>query len=339
MHERASRYTQDEMIRCAWLYYEQEWTQEEIARKLGMNRTRVVRLLREAKVQGLVQIKINAPVTLLALAEKLQTLYSPLNLNRVHLVPTTADDSEQKMLVARELASVFMPRRDDIIAVSWGTTLSYAIDILPTQRITGLTVVSVLGGIQGGSHTANPYDIAFRLGQRLHAGVYTIQAPAFVREPEVAALLKREQGVQTAMQMGKRAHIALFGVGDVTDKSTLERLNAISREERQWLAARGVVGDVFGHFLDMDGNEVNLEGKLTEISMPLEDLKRIPERICLGGGPAKQHIILATLLRGYITTLVTDEATARYLIAHAEAFPAPALAEDSHPVHHHIPQG
>ncbi|MBE3558132.1 MAG: sugar-binding transcriptional regulator [Ktedonobacteraceae bacterium] len=322
MPMRASRYSQDEIIRCAWLYYEQDYTQDEIARKLDMSRARVVRLLKEARARGLVQIKINAPINLLALAERLQTLYRPLNLNRVYVVQTVADAEEQKILLARELGSVFTPRRGDSIAISWGTTLSYAVDLLPPQPAMDLTIISILGGIQGSIHTANPYDIAFRLGQRWHAAVYMLQAPAFVRDPEVSALLLREESLQETLELASHARVALFSGGELSDNSTLERLNAISREERLWLLSRGAVGDLLCHFLDSEGNILDLQGRLTTISLPLERLKRIPERICLGGGPAKHEIILAMLRGGYITTLITDEVTAHYLAEKAVAPPA-----------------
>lgn len=319
-------YTQDEMIRCAWLYYMQDQTQEEVARELGVSRARVVRLLKEARAQGLVQIKINAPVGRLSLANQVRSLYRQHGLTRVHLVPTIEDEVEQKIALAHEFPSVFSPQENDIIAVSWGTTLSYAIDFLPEQNIhaskKGLTediprpiVVSVFGGIQGGIHTANPYDIAFRLGQKLHANVYTIQAPAFVRDQEMSTMLLREESVQKTLSIGMRARIALFGVGDVKEHSTIERINVISREEREWLASEGAVGDLLGHFLNREGEIIDLDGKLMAVSLPLADLLHIPERICLGGGPAKHEMILAMLRGGYITTLITDEATAEYLIA------------------------
>lgn len=326
---RGGPYTQDEMIRCAWLYYMQDQTQEEVARELGISRARVVRLLKEAKAQGLVQITINAPVGRLALAKRVRTLYRQLGLMQVRLVPTLEDEVEQKIALAREFPAVFSLQENDTIAVSWGTTLSYAIDFLPEQSVqngrskgnmqdtSSHTVISVFGGIQGGIHTANPYDIAFRLGQKLQANVYTIQAPAFVRDAEVAALLMREESVQDTLQRGMQARVALFGVGDVTERSTIERINLISREERQWLAKQGAVGDLLGHFLDIEGRVLDLEGKLTPISLPLADLKRIPERICIGGGVAKHEMILAMLRGGCITTLITDETTAEYLLAAA----------------------
>jgi len=310
------RYRQDEIVRCAWLYYVQDRTQDEVARELGVSRATVARLLKEAKVCGLVQIQINAPLDLLALADRLRAAY---RLARVHLVPTVADAREQKVALARELSAVFTPKRGDIIAVSWGTTLSHAIDLLPAPRTAlGLTVVSVLGGIQGDIGTANPYNIAFRLGQKLGATVYMLQAPAFVHDPAFAALLMREISIQRTLEMGGRARIALFGAGDLTEHSTLERIGAISREERQWLVSLGAVGDLLGHFLNIRGEVVKPEGRFIPMSLPLADLMRIPERICLAGGPAKHEMLLAMLRAGYITTLVTDEETAKYLLAAAE---------------------
>jgi DNA-binding transcriptional regulator LsrR (DeoR family) len=314
MQTRTSRYTQEEIIRCAWLYYRQDYNQEEIARQLGMSRARVVRLLKEARTRGLVQIRINAPVNLLELEEQLLERYRGTPLERVRLVPTVSDEEEQRHLLAHELPSLLALGYNDIVAVSWGRTLSQAIDLLPTQVAPGLTVVSMLGGIQGGMRTANPYDIAFRLGQRLRAAVYTLQAPALVRDPEMAALLLQQESLQETLALAGRARVALFSGGDLGEGSTLERLHAISREERLWLQSRGAVGDLLCHFLDSTGQTLDLEGRLIPVALPLEALRRIPERICLGGGEAKHATILALLRGGYITTLISDEATARFLL-------------------------
>ncbi|MBX5448961.1 sugar-binding transcriptional regulator [Thermogemmatispora sp.] len=316
MRTHSSRYSQEEIIRCAWLYYQQDYNQEEIARRLGMSRARVVRLLKEARTRGLVQIRINAAVDLFEREEAVQQRYHACQLRRVRLVPTVTDEDEQRRLVAHELPSLLTLGYGDIIAVSWGRTLSYALDLLPAQPALRLTVVSALGGIQGGTHTANPYDVAFRLGQRLHArAVYTLQAPALVRDPETAALLLREESLQETLALAARAQVALFSGGDLSDSSTLERLNAISREERLWLRAKGAVGDLLCHFLDRQGRVIDLEGRLTTVALPLLALKAIPERICLAAGGAKQEIVLAMLRGGFITTLITDEATADYLLS------------------------
>ena len=50
------------LARIAWMYYIQGLTQEEIARKLDFSRTKVTRLLAQAREEGVVEINISREV-------------------------------------------------------------------------------------------------------------------------------------------------------------------------------------------------------------------------------------------------------------------------------------
>jgi dihydroxyacetone kinase-like protein len=76
---------------------------------------------------------------------------------------------------------------------------------------------------------------------------------------------------------------------------------------------------VAGRFIDRDG--VPVDGALDTrlIGITLAEIKRIPDRLCVAGGPDKTTVLRAALLGGYVTTLVTDERTARALMTTATA--------------------
>ena len=48
------------LARIAWMYYIQELTQEEIARKLDFSRTKVTRLLAQAREEGINDLRRSA---------------------------------------------------------------------------------------------------------------------------------------------------------------------------------------------------------------------------------------------------------------------------------------
>src|SRR5260370_12161155 len=51
------------LVRAAWLSYVGGMTQAQIAKRLGLNRIRVNRMLAQARDQGVVQIRINSRIT------------------------------------------------------------------------------------------------------------------------------------------------------------------------------------------------------------------------------------------------------------------------------------
>jgi DNA-binding transcriptional regulator LsrR (DeoR family) len=57
----------------------------------------------------------------------------------------------------------------------------------------------------------------------------------------------------------------------------------------------------------------SLTGRL--IGLSLEELLRVPIRIALAGGRNKEQALAGALAGGYATVLVTDERTARALLA------------------------
>ena len=50
------------VVTAAWLYYHQDQTQQQIAKRLGVSRATVVRLLQTAREDGLVEIRVTQPL-------------------------------------------------------------------------------------------------------------------------------------------------------------------------------------------------------------------------------------------------------------------------------------
>ena len=68
--------------------------------------------------------------------------------------------------------------------------------------------------------------------------------------------------------------------------------------------------------LDADGNALDvLDGRMVGVS--LDQLERIPTKLVVAGGAAKQRAVLAALRAGLVDILVTDAETARFALANA----------------------
>src|SRR5437764_14650346 len=64
------------LVKVAQLYYEDDLNQEEISARLQLSRTKVARLLQEARRIGIVQIRVVAPHrTSLALERRLERVF------------------------------------------------------------------------------------------------------------------------------------------------------------------------------------------------------------------------------------------------------------------------
>jgi DNA-binding transcriptional regulator LsrR (DeoR family) len=309
-------------VRCAWLYHTRDRTQHEVATELGLSRATVARMLKEAKERGLVRVTVESPVRLLELADRLRERWAPHGVREVRLVQSVSDIEEQKAVLAAELPFVLPPVAGKVVGVSWGTTLGAGVEQVPMPGSTngngagGTRVVSMLGGVGGSTHATDPYGVAVRLGQRLGGSVHSLPAPMYTRDRTLADLLARHASVRGPLELAAGADVALFGVGGLESQSTILRLGVITPDEQRWLREEGAVGEVVGRFLDVEGRPLAAAtDRLRPICLGLDQLRAVPERICVAGGPDKHDILLATVRAGLVTRLLTDERTAERLLA------------------------
>jgi DNA-binding transcriptional regulator LsrR (DeoR family) len=82
----------DVKTRIAWLYYVEGMTQDEVANIVGMNRSRVLRILAAARQDGTVQIRVTTRMSRCVELER--RLESRWNLTRAIVVPEPQDPSQ-----------------------------------------------------------------------------------------------------------------------------------------------------------------------------------------------------------------------------------------------------
>jgi lsr operon transcriptional repressor len=139
-----------------------------------------------------------------------------------------------------------------------------------------------------------------------------------VSSPEVAEILKRESSVRDVLLAASAADVAVVGIGSVNQKrdATILRSGYISEGEQLMYARKGAVGDILGYFLQADGEQVDdlpIHRELLGIS--LTELAQLPTIVGVAGGEDKADAIYAALRGRRINGLVTEEATARAVLA------------------------
>jgi DNA-binding transcriptional regulator LsrR (DeoR family) len=176
-----------------------------------------------------------------------------------------------------------------------------------------MSVVQIVGSMLA-TYELSPELCTSNIAARIHARCVNLHAPALISSPEVRELILREPAIAAQLRLIDACNRVVFSVAGVEPESTLLHSGLVTRAEARPYLKRGAVGVVAGRFMDASGTPV--DGRLDEhlIGIGLPELKRIPERLCVAGGPAKIAILRAALLGGYVTTLVTDENTARALV-------------------------
>lgn len=312
------------MARSAWLYYVGGFNQEATAKRLGITRARVNKLLQDARETGLVSITINAgDVGLLPVEQALQDHY---NLDFCICTPAFLDGSEDAAELARfdpfafravgTAAAAHLRRHlaevdQAIVATGWGRTLEQMTLQMAGTEAPNARFISLMGSLTANS-AYNPFEVVHSLAKSTKGQGFFLPVPFITDTAEARAVLMSQQSVMKAIELGRQASVAYVSLGELRDESLLRRQNMISAEELAELRDLGAVGDTNGIFYDENGRPVDHPLNRRTIALDLEDLRKITT-VALVAGPRKLAAARGFLRSGVAKGLIIDGDTALLL--------------------------
>lgn len=306
-------------LRAAWLYYNQGMTQKDVAEKLGISRSTVIRLLDEAMKRSDVQIWINEGIEdFVALSIDLEKAYG---LDEAVIIPSGSDKvgdiAKGVGLALGQFLSEVVPD-NATIGVGWGRTMTASLSSFRPPRRENCKVVSLLGGIVA-VHQTNPLDYTWRLASALGAECYMFLAPLLVDSIETKRALIEKCGLSTLYALAENLDLAIVSCGDIGPHSTSLSEGFISKQTLDELVAAGCVCDTMFNFIDAEGRSVDHPINNHAMSIDLDTLKKAKHIVLASGGAHRATAIRATIKRIGCNTLITDEAAARALMELAAA--------------------
>ncbi|WVT77933.1 sugar-binding transcriptional regulator (plasmid) [Sinorhizobium chiapasense] len=299
--------------RVAWLYHIENYTQNDIAAQLGINRVMVVRLLAEARRRNEVRVTISSPLSdMIALERGLETTFG---IKQVIVAPFADAEGDPTKVIAAAAGALItgLMRSGMIVGVGWGRTLYNTLPFIAGAALDDFRVVSLLGGISA-ARRFNPAEFAWQFAELFKGEGFLVTAPAVVDSPETKHALLERCGLAAIFEMADKLDVALLSVGGISALTTSYRTGYLTEADRRSLIDAGAVGDVLYNFIDKDGNVIDHEVNARVISVNLERLRRTPERVLISGGPEKLEALRASLVTIKPTTFVTDEQTAGALL-------------------------
>jgi len=310
---------QDDVAQAAWLYYVGNLSQQDISDRLGVSRFKVVRMLADAREQGLVRISVEHRTSkTLALADQLASKYA-LEEVQVAPVPLSQEDeaygrSAVGILAANYLTRVLSVDEPITIGVGWGRTLSAMADNLSRIRKNDVRFVSIMGSVADATHTA-PGDVCIRLAATTQSSAMLMPAPFLADSAEACQTIMQQRLVNKALQAARAADHALMSVGECGPGAILFESEIFTGEQKEELQAAGVVGDCCGVFFTEDGSVADTPlNDCTPCVRPNEMADM--DTVILASGKRKTTATLAVLRAGFVKRLLVDETLATSLLMH-----------------------
>ena len=310
----ATKDQQDLMILAAWLYYDEQFTQKQIAEKLGLSRISVTRLLQRARQEGAVEIRMKKPLPLqYQLSLQLQKRYGLKNI----VIAKTYEAQEDTLnavgeAAAEYLAGVVSPG-SRLGIVGWSKTLSYMAPYLKAMNgIVRPAVVSELVGSFVGK--AETYNVSLQVAEALGVPIDMLPVPAMVRSEAARDAILAEPAISNALKHARQCDVIFVGVGHVGPGWTMVTRGHLSEEEADYIRNKGAVGDILGRYYDECGRTVSTYLDSRIFSLSWEDLHRIPHIVAVACGPHKVKPILGLLRGSLCHCLVSDIETAQQVL-------------------------
>lgn len=304
----------DAVVWAAWLYYVDQLTQSEVADILNLSRATIVAMLQEARERGIVKIRIDTEVA--SRTRLSRAIAARFGLEAVSVIPSLGGTPLIRRLGeagARVLADMLEP--DDILGVAWGRTVLAVARAMPTtDAVSPLTVVQVAGSSPGSSADFSPELCSSLLATRLGARCVNLLAPVVVSSQELRDRLLAEPALVKQWALIRSVNRILFGVGDLGPSATVREADMTGEEIIDDYQAHGAVATIIGRFIDDGGQPVPGDLDRRMIGITPDELKSIPVRLCVAGGPLKIEALRGTLAGGYATHLVTDQETGEAIL-------------------------
>jgi DNA-binding transcriptional regulator LsrR (DeoR family) len=201
-----------------------------------------------------------------------------------------------------------------VVGVSWSSTVYHVVSARYLQEKSNVTVVQLMGSIGGFIPELDGVSITARLADALGARAHYLHAPMLVADVVVRDGLLRDPHIKRTLEVARRADTMVVSVGGINPNSGQYRTGYLDDTDLEYIRSQGAVGDICGSYFSYEGFPVPIEMDERTIAITFEEIKAIPNRIGVSGGPGKARPNIGAVRAGLLNVLITDEDTARKML-------------------------
>src|SRR5215208_1303172 len=203
------------LVKVSKMYYEEGLAQDDIILRLNLSRSKISRLLQQARDEGIVQITVTTPRHMFSdLENHLEKQYG---LYEAIVVETHSHDSRENIIHELGVAAAGYLERSveatTTIGISWGSTLRSMVAALPFKRLPKTKVVQIIGGLGQPEAEVHATDLCYRLARALGSQLTLLPVPGIVATQKARNVLLSDLYVKQAIEMFNQLDMAFVGIG------------------------------------------------------------------------------------------------------------------------------
>jgi DNA-binding transcriptional regulator LsrR (DeoR family) len=302
------------LIQVAKLYYEENMTQSQIAKQIGVSRPLISNMLTKARNTGIVEIKIKEPFgNNLLLLNQLKNIF---NVQGGNVLPSSnsayltdkAIINQAQFFIKEELSET------KTMGLGWGYTIGQIVEALKDEDFSGSNegvVCPLIGTATIPNKGYHPSELVREFSMKTGFDPHFLFAPAFPTTDQEQGLYINTDNYQDLVQVWDQLDMVVFGLGaypSVPDHATALRFGKELNKKR-------AVGKFLSYFFDKDGQIIHGENDFA-IQIPLSKLGRVKRVVAVCPAEINAKAILGALKTGFITHIIITEEKAKEVIAY-----------------------
>lgn len=300
------------LAEVARLYYEQNMTQEDIAKRLFISRSGISRLIKQAREQGVVEITIHYPY------DRVRTLeyefFNRFHIDEIRIVdtgdrPSPADFTAVAKLAASYINSLLSD--ESILGLTWGKSIMGAVhELRPSRYLPKMHVTQMTGSIESTDPITDGPDLVRHVAEKYGCRYHYLMVPFSVENEIVRDSLVKRPSVIETMTIAENATILCTGI--VSNKHWGKYMKP---EELAQLETAGAIGYAAGYYFDPQGRIIDLPQFYNRIICASRSIfTKVNYRIAVIADAVKALAVLGALRGGLINSLVTSSKVAAKII-------------------------
>lgn len=300
------------LYRIAKLYYDEDYTQAQISKELGIYRTTIGRKLKKARDKGIVKIEIQSSFNEQYLLE--EKISNHFGMKEVIILPSNIDQSNGNLEKAIGEASFKLLDRiikdGDVIGLAWGNSLGSMVEQSAALLPKKVDCVPLVGGPGGMSVDLHVNAITYKLADLLKGTPHFIDAAAIYKSKETTQEILNSDFMKEVLELWERLNVAIVGIGTEISSSNMVWSGFLGESERKELIEHNVIGEICSRFFTIEGKPIVSSQSDRTIAVQLEKLKNLQYVVGIAYSIGKAESIIGAMRGKFINILVTNEETA-----------------------------
>lgn len=303
----------ERMVTIARMYYEQDMTQNEIAKAMGISRPLVSILLTEAKACGIVTFQIHDVAnTQQLMINQLEQKFPGI---QFQIISDESSTDATDDLLAKTAYQFCFHRLENVknIGIGWGSMLSRVTSVIEgtegAQTHTDKNVFPLVGGIRTSYRGYHTNEIVRMIGEKTGSDVHYLYFPAFFDETADLEYIKGMEDFQFINQLWSSMHVALISISNYPSYPDVGVKYRFGND----LMKKNAVGRLLAYYYDIHGNLIDpwINGAMQP---DMQQLRNASQVVAVCSTQLRPECVIGALSTNVIKTILIPESLAKKVI-------------------------